>query len=69
MKSKKSSGNGKSGSGKRRVKDLPARKSQGIKGGFVAVEHGSTPGRGGSATGGLDAGLHFKYDIKGNKEG
>jgi hypothetical protein len=39
MKPNKSSKKGKAPD-KRATKDLPPRKSQGVKGGFVAVEHG-----------------------------
>jgi len=43
---------------KRGTKDLTARTARGVKGGVQNKADGS-----------LDAGLHFKYDIKGNKEG
>ena len=43
---------------KRGTKDLTAKTARGIKGGVQNKADGS-----------LDVGLHFKYDIKGNKEG
>jgi hypothetical protein len=43
---------------KRGTKDLAPKNARGIKGGVPTKADGS-----------LDAGLHFKYDIKGNTEG
>jgi hypothetical protein len=43
---------------KRGTKDLTAKNARGIKGGVQNKADGS-----------LEAGIHFKYDIKGNKEG
>ena len=43
---------------KRGKKDLAPKNAPSIKGGVLSRADGS-----------LDAGLHFKYDIKGNKEG
>lgn len=41
------------------AKSLAGRQASGVKGGY-------TPQK---ADGSLDAGIHFKYDIKGQKEG
>ena len=49
---------GAKGVAKRASKDLVPKNARGIKGGAASKGDGS-----------LDAGLHFKYDIKGNKEG
>jgi hypothetical protein len=43
---------------KRGTKDLTAKNARGVKGGVQNKADGS-----------LEAGIHFKYDIKGNKEG
>ena len=52
----KSSAKKTKGAAKRVSKDLAPKNARGIRGG-VKVD------------GSLDQGLHFKYDIKGNKEG
>lgn len=46
---------------KTQTKSLTAKDAKNVKGGGTA----SAPKKDGS----LDAGVHFKYDIKGNKEG